>query len=139
MFNSVGLNESPMVFLQSQYLTNPTPDFYQTYYELSSCVPTGSCVGIRGFWRWEAVKFGKFLGRRDNRLVIVKTMRQELCQVAARLPPKHSNIQCPTGWLIYYSRTKTFYHGSQTNFYRTRVSKHTPKGAGKHTVRTQSS
>ena len=88
MFNSVGLNESPMVFLQSQYLTNPTTDFYQTYYELSAGVPTGSGVGIRGFWRWEAVKFGKFLGRRDNRLVIVKTMRQELPsskQVAARL------------------------------------------------------
>ena len=49
MFNSVGLNESPMVFLQSQYLTNPTPDFYQTYYELSAGVPTDSGVGIRGF------------------------------------------------------------------------------------------
>ena len=95
MFNSVGLNESPMVFLQSQYLANPTPDFYKTYYELSSCVPTDSGVGIRGFWRWEAVKFGKFLGRRDNRLVIVKTMRQELSQVAARLRLKHSNLPMP--------------------------------------------
>ena len=87
MFNSVGLNESPMVFLQSQYLTNPTTDLYQTYYELSAGVPTDSGVGIRGFWRWEAVKFGKFLGRGDNRLVIVKTIWQELSnkEVAARL------------------------------------------------------